>query len=631
MIDRLHSSSHPRLRNRSVARAVLCLGALLLLSSTCLAADGDVGVFDFREAPLTDVLKLFSEMTGKNVVATPDVQKMKVTLFLQDVRAELALRTLCKNYNLWYTEDENVIRVMRVEEYGRELVLRRDEKTRVYNVKYASCMAIAETIAAIYGDRVKYTTPESVESYGHVGTDRYPVIGQDMRVQDAEAVDETIRRRARRGEIEAGGVVVEEADVKRLAEMLRTRKEITAEEMLQYQIGQARALLTVFPRNNAIVVRAVDANLLEGIDRLITELDTPTRQVMLEVKILEITLGEGFESFFNISLTPDGTVIEEGADRGAVQRDIDGFTGMDFVNAAGLPDSTVVFSFVDNLLQARMELFESQGRVREIATPLVMCANNAPAKFFQGVQSPVRKGYTVTEERRDAEGNVLTPTTIQTQYAEQEVGVNLEISPSINQDKTVTLKILADIGTLVLGGGPPFNYNVGGVPQIGPTDTVEKTEIEDIIVALNGQTLAIGGLIREEDRKNTEKVPFLGDIPILGFFFRSTEDVQERREIVFTITPHIMMSPHEIGHMSDRVMERLSEHPYYREKREHILRFDKEEDKVYRIEESPEGGPKRAPQPRGEAPTGSPAPREEGQETSSWEKRWENRRFEGGP
>jgi Flp pilus assembly secretin CpaC len=171
------------------------------------------------------------------------------------------------------------------------------------------------------------------------------------------------------------------------------------------------------------------------------------------------------------------------------------------------------------------------------------------------------------------------------------VGVTLEISPSINQDRTVTLKILSEIGNLVLGGGPPFNYNVGGVPQTGATDTVEKTEIEDIIVALNGQTLAIGGLIREEDTKNTEKVPFLGDIPILGFFFRSTEDVQEKREIVFTITPHIMMSPAEIGHMSDRVMQRLSDHPFYREKRERILHFDKEQDKVFRIEKAPQAAP----------------------------------------
>ena len=340
-----------------------------------------------------------------------------------------------------------------------------------------------------------------------------------------------------------GGVTFREEDFKRLAEILRTRKDMSAEEMLRHQIGQARALLTVFPRNNAIVIRAVDAQLLDGIGDLIRELDTPTRQVMLEVKIMEITLGDGFDSFFNLSLTPDGTVVDEGDNRGDVQRDIDGITGMDLVNAANLEDSTLVFSFVDNLLQARMELFESQGRIREIATPLIMCANNAPARFFQGVKSPVRKGYEVTEEKRDDQGNVLTPATVQTSYDEEEVGINIEISPSINQDRTVTLKILSEIGTIVQGGGPPFNYTVGGEPQVGATDTVETTEIEDIIVAMNGQTLAIGGLIQEEDTLNTEKVPLLGDVPFLGFFFRSKEEVKERREIVFAITPHIMMSP----------------------------------------------------------------------------------------
>ena len=258
---------------------------------------------------------------------------------------------------------------------------------------------------------------------------------------------------------------------------------------------------------------------------------------------------------------------------------------MDLVNAANLEDSTLVFSFVDNLLQARMELFESQGRIREIATPLIMCANNAPARFFQGVKSPVRKGYEVTEEKRDDQGNVLTPATVQTSYDEEEVGINIEISPSINQDRTVTLKILSEIGTIVQGGGPPFNYTVGGEPQVGATDTVETTEIEDIIVAMNGQTLAIGGLIQEEDTLNTEKVPLLGDVPFLGFFFRSKEEVKERREIVFAITPHIMMSPHEFGGTSNRVMEHLSDHPFYKDKKDRILQFDKEKDKVYRFDD----------------------------------------------
>ncbi|MCK4690686.1 MAG: hypothetical protein KAT20_02695, partial [Desulfuromonadales bacterium] len=92
------------------------------------------------------------------------------------------LETLCKNYNLWYTEESSVIRVMQVEEYGRELVLRRDEKTRVFNLKYASCLSLADAVSRIFGDKLKYDPPKDVQSYGHVGTDKFPSIGEEISI-----------------------------------------------------------------------------------------------------------------------------------------------------------------------------------------------------------------------------------------------------------------------------------------------------------------------------------------------------------------------------------------------------------------------------------------------------------------
>jgi len=321
------------------------------------------------------------------------------------------------------------------------------------------------------------------------------------------------------------------------------------------------------------------SRLLEEIATLIQKVDTPTRQVLLEAKILEITLGDGFDSFFNLSLTPGGKVNPSSdAAINSVVRNEKGLVGLDLVNAASLAENSLQFLFIADTIQARMELLEKTGRLRRIATPLMLCANNAAAKLFQGVESPIRKGYTVSEEKRDSENNIVSPASIKTDYDEQEVGISLEVSPLINEDRTIALKIKSAISTVQLGGGPEFNYNVGGVSQVGETDTVSKTEIEGIIIAMDGQTLALGGLVQEEDVDNLHKVPVLGDIPLLGLLFRSQGTSKEQKEIIFCITPHIMMSPAENGRINERVMKRISEHPYYRNDQEGLLRYQAEED-----------------------------------------------------
>ena len=532
-------------------------------------SNGPIGVFDFRRAPLGDVLKIFTEMTKKNVVATPEILDLKVSLYLEAVDPLKALETICKNYNLWYAVDGNIIRVMKVEEYGRELVLRRDEKTRVYPLKYASCLSVADMIASVFGSRIQYNAPETVESYGHVGTDELPDIGKEMEVEETRIKDEDRVKRKEKDVFEAGGVSLDETDLKKA---LAGSGKVSVAELVGLQIGQARAMLTVFPRNNAVVIRSIDMRLLNDITDLLSQVDTPTRQVLLEVKMLEMDLGDGLDSFFNMSITPGGEIAADGS----ITRQTDGVTGIDFLNAAALTSPSFDFTYINKQVQLKMSLLENENRLKTVATPLMLCANNAASKFFQGIKSPVRKGYTVTQAKYDDDGTLQTPETVSTDYEEEEVGVTLEISPSINMDRTVTLKISAEIATINPGDGPPFAYTTGGVQQEGETDTITQTTIEDIVVAMDGQSVALGGLIQEEDINTEKKVPLLGDIPFLGFFFKSKSVHKNRSEIIFLIEPHIIMSPEETAGVSRTFMEGTSGHPYYREGQKYLLDLNTE-------------------------------------------------------
>lgn len=559
---------------------LLVAAAMFVLLENPAFCSPTMAVFDFREAPLSEVLRVFTETTGSNVVSSPEIQDMKVSLFLEEVKPRQALEVLCKNYNLWYVDEGRVIRIMKVEEYGRELMLRRDEETRVLNLKYASCLSLAEMIAGVFGERIQYTPPETTESYGHVGTDALPEIGAELDVSEARS---SAARRGKRSagdaSIDAGGISLEEQDLVRMRELAASRGKVSAGDLVEYQVGQAFVSLTVFPRNNAIVIRSVDRILLDDIAELIHELDTPTREVLLECHVLEVALNDGFDSFFNLSFTPGAdlkvTRDGEGGKTGEIIRDVaGGITGIDLTNAASLADSTAKLMLIDRSVQASMELLEKEGRLHKVASPVMLCANNAAARFFQGSKTPVRKGYSVVEARTNSNGDITSPATVKTDYKEEELGFSLEITPSINKDGTITLKIVTELGEVDKGAGPEFNYVINGKPQVGKTDTIETTRIEDIIVGMDRQTLALGGLVREEDGSDLRKVPFFGDVPLLGYLFRDKSTASRRTEIIFCITPHIIMSP-DAGHaVNQDLLRQLSDHPYIVSGEKRLLRHD---------------------------------------------------------
>ncbi len=572
-------------RLASVGAGLACI--LILLLATPSQGAKNVRVFNFRDTPLSEVLMLFTEGTKKNVVATPSIMDMPVTLYLENVTPMVALSVLCKNYDLWFTEDDGVIRVMKLEEYGRELMLRRDERTEVFVLNYASCFNVADVVIGVYGESVSFHVPKDMASYRHVGTDALPDEFGNLRGEgggEAEEDADKLKRLTQEGVVQAGELSMQKEELGRLRQIVESGGGVSTQDLLEFQVGRAKAQLTVFPRSNALVVRSVDTRLLEDIRGLIDRLDTPTPQVLLECKILEVRLTDGFDSFFDFSLTPDATIDEA---TGAFSLPVEGAVAS-ALGGIGLTESTFRFLYFSSQVQARLELMQREGRVRSISTPLVYAANNAAARFFQGDQVAVRHGYAVTDAIFDLDSGVqLVPAKVTTEYTMEDLGVELKISPSINTDGTVTMKIIVDIGALNIGAGPRFPYVVDGTQVVGETDTITKTRIEDIILAKDGQSLAIGGLIQSQEVRSHEKVPFLGDIPGLGFFFTSKEDSLERTEIIFVLTAHILEHPSEGGRLNEQLMPSISTHPWYVNGTRDVLDYNATVDELYDLNGRP--------------------------------------------
>ncbi len=548
-------------RIRLLAVQVLCCAALLF------ARSGKISSFDFRQTPLSDVFKIFTLQTGKNVIAAPDIKDMPVTLYLENVRPMLALETLCKNHGLWYAEERNVIRVMKTSEFSKGLAFGREENLRHLPLKYASCLTIAEIVSAIYSDKITYSPPGTNESFNHIGTDQYPTIGAKVKAAGGGAAKAVSQKQSSGNAL--GGIEVNDDDITRLINRTGT---VNVDSMLALQIGRTQTFLTVSMRDNSLIIRSVDEELLADVSSLIRRLDTPTKQVLLEMKILEVTLGDNFESFVDLSITPGGSMNSAGQ----VVMGKKGLSSIDLVNQGALASSSFKMGFVNDLLSYKMEMYEQEQRIKKIGSPLMLCANNAAGKFFQGVSTPVRKGYAVsTAKNKDG---FVTNEYVTMNMAEEEVGITLEISPSINEDKTVALKIVAEISTILLGQGPQVPYAINGTVVMGQTDAVRKTKIQDIVVARDAQNLALGGLIEETEVDVEKKVPVLGSIPILRFFFTSQEKKKERKEIIFLIRPHIIESPMESDEVQDDYFQKHSQHPFYKDSVETLLHHDEKRD-----------------------------------------------------
>ncbi len=525
---------------------------LLAVFFVQLAVASTIRTFDFRESPLSDVFKVFTLQTNKNIIVSPSIKDLKVTLYLEQVTPKQALDVLCKNYGLWYSEDGPVIRVMKTDEYSRGIAFSRTETVRGFPLRYASSLSIAEIVVSLYGDRILYLPPGTMESFNHIGSDGYPTIGEKS--DDSKTAETSNKQNAQhitsKEFTDMGGVSASAQDIQRLINTIGT---VNRDSLMSMRLGKAQAFMTVSLRDNSVLIRSVDTSLINDLGKLITGLDTPTRQVLLEMKILEVTLGDGFESFVDMQIAPKGGKLD----------------GISLLNQGNLLSSTLKTAILGDGFSIQMEMFEQDDRVKKVGSPVMFCANNASAKIFQGVESSLRKGYTVTSNKNDK--GEITETILSVQLKDEEAGVRLEISPSINEDKTVTMKIGAEISTVLLGGGPEIPYGYGGNILMGKSDVLRKTSIQGIVAAADGQAVALGGLVEEQDVRTERKVPVLGSIPVLKYLFSSQKIKKERKEIVFLIRPHIIESPELSGAINGAWLKQNSEHPFATDGAERIL------------------------------------------------------------
>jgi general secretion pathway protein D len=173
--------------------------------------------------------------------------------------------------------------------------------------------------------------------------------------------------------------------------------------------------------------------------------------------------------------------------------------------------STVTIPSVSGIIQA----LASDTDANVLSTPSILTLDNEKATIQVGQEVPVPSGTTVSS-------GVTT-----FNVTREDVGIILEITPQISENDSVRLQLKQEITGVFTSD-----------PNLGPT--LDKKEVETVVLAKNKQTIVIGGLIDDTATVSTQKIPFLGDVPILGTLFRTRTVEKSKTNLIVFITPYIV-------------------------------------------------------------------------------------------
>ncbi len=286
------------------------------------------------------------------------------------------------------------------------------------------------------------------------------------------------------------------------------------------KLKSERGAISQDPRTNRVIVTDIDDRLVK-MAALLRELDIPEKQVMIEARIVEATstfsrdLGvawgvhyrDGSASILGINQFDTGFGgVTSPAPTSGLNVDSTGNT---------IPGGAMGVSFgklTSNVqLDLRLSAAATAGLIKIISTPKVVTLNNKAAKISQGQSIP----YQTTS----AEGT-------QTQFVE--AALTLEVTPHITADGSIGMKIKA-------------SNNAPGSPVAGSTaPAINKKEANTELQVMNGETTVIGGIYVDNESDTVTGVPFLMDIPLLGWLFKSNSKIKSKTELLIFITPRIV-------------------------------------------------------------------------------------------
>ncbi len=334
-----------------------------------------------------------------------------------------------------------------------------------------------------------------------------------------EALNLVVRAAGLGYERVGGTILVADAQVLQTKTGLETRVfdlEYADAEEVQKALQVITGEVSAVPGGQRIIVRGTPSE-LEQATAVLRQLDSKPQQVVLEARLVEVNTSKLQEMGIDWEkITKWSTLVTEGnhgtSELGQLPSDI-GFYRLNDGN--GWYRQAASFNVA-------IEELITTGHARLLSNTKVVTVDGQPAEIFAGETVPV----VITSLQNPGEAGGVLQTV---QLEKIDVGVRLNITPRISEDGLITALVEPEVSRIIR--------------FVGPDDDLPQTSTRrasTIVRVHDGETIFLGGLLTEEERKDVKKVPLLGDIPLLGALFRHTRTEKVRLDLVIEITPHLV-------------------------------------------------------------------------------------------
>ena len=448
---------------------------------------------DLKGVDILELLKMFSVKSGLNIAASKNVSG-RITVYLNNLSFQDALDVILINQNLAYERKGDIITIMTAAEYeaffGRKFVEKRKYKS--LKLKYAKPANVSNIIGQIKSEVGKIIVDEASGTLLLIDIPEKLTLMEDVVSQMDQPLETEIF----------------EFNYSKV-------KEIKAylENLLTPGLGS----IIIDERTNKAVISDLPER-MNKIRSVVKAFDEGSRQVFIQGEIVQVSLDDKFT---------------QGIEWDRILRERK-WHGLDFVGdfPAGTRDSTGnlvapyqkinVGTLATDDYYAILNFLQEYGTTRIISRPQILAVNNQEAKVMVGV----REAY-VTRTATQVEGSV--------QYTDKadfvDVGVKLNVVPTIGSDGFITMKIKPEVSNVL----DTIETKAGSQYPI-----IETSQSETVVKVKDGATVMIAGLMKEEKRNSVAGIPVLSRLPLLGGLFGSRVMQPKRTELIVFLTPHLI-------------------------------------------------------------------------------------------
>jgi general secretion pathway protein D len=524
---------------------------------------------DFRDQEIQDVLKIFSKIIGKNIIADEKVKGKITVISPYKIPSSLAYPYLysmlsIKGFGI-VEENENLIRVVAIKDAlaGSPLIfLGRDE---IKDIEVKSDVAVTQ-ILPVYGSKpsrlaaiLKRLTSANTDLIDYDDISMLIITGSLFEVNRLIRISNLIDYQGpppecdEKKDPDCGRVRVDgSVHVYRLENMQAENIEATlkkvqlpveplpsapaasgqsnAPAVTQANVQKKPIDVIAHKETNSIIYVGTNDE-FELVKSLIKRIDLQRQQVFLEVLIVEVGVdknnlfgidwifGKGGSAQFN-----GGVALKSGL--------IDTTSGT-FKKGALNQNSGFSITFLNDSVANIIGILNAQvgkSNFVVVSAPQVLTLDNQEAEINVGQDVPVQVN-TFT--------NVTGTQSNSFEY--RPVGIKLKFTPQVNKNRMVTINLFQEVKSLIPSSNPAAN------------PIIAKKDIKTFVRVQDGQTIVIGGLVSNDRTATISKVPILGDLPLVGWIFRRTETISKRRNLMVFITPHILTN----RAIADKVTEDL--------------------------------------------------------------------------